>query len=89
MSAARGGETVDDGVDLTEIGFEGGDDLGFDGVGEGVAVEGTGVETGLGGFFFESGGVVPAGGAAAVGLAWFFEEDPDGGGSGAEGGGDA
>ena len=89
VSAAWGGETVDDGIDLAEIGFEGGDDLGFDGVGEGVAVEGAGVETGFGGFFFEGGGVVPACGAAAVWLAWFFEEDPDGGGVGAEGGGDA
>ena len=58
-------------------------------VGEGVAVDGLGVEAGGGGFLFEGDGVVPAGGAGAlVGFAGLLEEHADGGGVRAEGRGD-
>ena len=89
--AARGGEGVDDEVDLAEfgVGFDGVDDLLFDGGGEGVAVNVFGVETGGAGGVGEGDGVIPAGGGGASVVGGAFVENAEGGGVGAEGGGDA
>ncbi len=89
IGAAWGGEAVDDAIDLTEIRFDRGTDLGFHGIGKSIAIERAGVEALGGGGFFKGGGIVPTGGATAVGLGGFFEKYAHGGGTGTEGGGDA
>ena len=80
VGAARGGEAVNDTFDLTEVGFDGGDDFLLHGIGEGVAIKRAGVEAGGFGFGLKSGCVVPAGGGGTVGFPGPFEENADGGG---------
>jgi hypothetical protein len=46
VGAARGGEGIDDEVDLAEVGADGVEGLALDVIGEGVAVEILGVESG-------------------------------------------
>ena len=89
VGAAGGGEGVDDHVDLTEVFFDGGDDLFLHFVGEGVAIEAASVESSGFCFFFEGDAVVPTRGAGLPVGAFFFEEDAHGGGTSTEGGDDS
>ncbi len=89
VGAAGGGEGIDDEVNLAEVLLDGGEDIGLELVGEGVAVEVFDVEAGFLGGGGEGGGVIPAGGGGLVWLGGALKEDADGGGAGAEGGGDA
>ena len=81
VGAARGGEGVNDEVNLAEVGFKGGDDLGFDGGGEGVAVKVAGVEAGFAGGGGEGDGVIPTGRAGAAVLGGALKKYADGGGA--------
>jgi len=89
--AARGGEGVDDEVDLAagHLGLDRFDDLGLELGREGVAIDRDGLEAGLLRFGVEARGVIPTGGAGLVAFAVAFEEHAERGGAGAEGGGDA
>lgn len=85
---AGGGEAVNDQVDGTHFVFEGLDDLFFDVVRKGVAINAFCVKAGVVGGFFEGDGVVPSGGGRLVVGRRAFEEDAEGIGFACESGGD-
>src|SRR5690606_27426047 len=85
MNAARRGERIDDEVNLAEIGANGVGRLLLDLVGEGVAVDVFGVETGGASGVSEADGVIPAGRGGPTFLGRAFEKHANGRRAGAKG----